>query len=238
MYVAEENEFIPQRVVKIEEFNRDFDEKTKLRYLNQEFKSIVNTGKVINLTNKSVILEHFEEKCKILEPQNETLLFTAKESGSFIKIMDFEDTKEHNRETLKSEILRNEYENDFNLEKGLLKVKFNSIDLSLFRNIKVENPRISRTTFESATIKSVKVSPKDFNEAKQWHSALLTKKIDHYFLSDKEFTEYSNKVTNEFDLFKNELQDITSRKALAQELNTKDDFYKIAKLITIDYLTY
>lgn len=240
LYVAEDNEFIPQRVVKIQEISmgKDADRENDDQSLTRELKSILKAENIIDLRKESYILEHFEEQCKILKSQYETLIFTAKESGSFIKIMDFEDSNELNRETLKSELLINQYGYAFDSANNLLNIEFNPNELSFFRNIQIENPRISRTRFEPATIKNVKVSPEDFNEAKQWHSALITEKINKYFLSDNEFTEYSNKVANEFDLFKNKLQNITSRKELAQKLNKKDDFYKIAKLETIDFLNY
>lgn len=240
LYVAEENEFIPNRVVKIQEISKgkDADRENDNQSLTDELKSILKDGNLINLRKESFILEGFEKKCKILKPQNETLIFTVKETGSRVMIMDFEAPNKINREILKSELLLNQYSYAFDIGNNILNIEFNPNELSFFRNIKIENPRISRTTFEPATIKNVKVSPEDFNEAKKWHSALITEKINKYFLSDNEFTEYANQISNEFDLFKNELQNITNRKEFAQKLSSKDDFYKKLKLETIDFLNY
>lgn len=240
LYVAEPNEFIPQRIVKIQEISmgKDADRDADSQRINKELRSIENPGNTINLINKSIILEKFEEKCKVLKVQNEKLLFTAKEVGSTIKVMDFEATNKLNKETLKNELLENDYSYAYDTRNEILNVEFNPNKLNFYRSISINEPTIKRTTFEPATIQNIKVSPSDINEAKKWHSALLKEKINKYFMSDDEFTEYANKIANEFDLYKNELQNTTNRKEFAQKLSSEDDFYKTAKLETIDFLKY
>ena len=240
LYVAEENEFIPQRIVKIQEVSmgKDADREADSQNLNEELKSLRNSGNTIRLNNKSIILTDFEEKCKVLKLQNEKLTFIAKEDVSTIKVLDFEAIYDFNKATLTNKLLENEYDYAYDTSKGVLYVKFNPNNLSLFRNISIKKPIINRTAFESVEVKNVRVSPEDIENAIEWHTALLKEKINKYFLSDNDFFEYANKIANEFELFKDELHNTINRKEFAKKLSSEGNFYKAAKLETIDFLNY
>lgn len=240
LYVAEENEFIPQRIVKILEISisKDADREADSQNLNEELKSLRNSGNTIRLNNKSIILTDFEEKCKVLKLQNEKLTFIAKEDVSTIKVLDFEAIYDFNKATLTNKLLENEYDYAYDTSKGVLYVKFNPNNLSLFRNISIKKPIINRTAFESVEVKNVRVSPEDIENAIEWHTALLKEKINKYFLSDNDFFEYANKIANEFELFKDELHNTINRKEFAKKLSSEGNFYKAAKLETIDFLNY
>jgi len=238
LYVAEENEFIEQRIVKIEEFNRDFDENTKIQDLNYELKSLLGNKVVVNLKNNKFILDKFEPKCKILKQEKHQLNFSTNKEGVTIKMMNFEIHGDYTEQEVKNIILENEFSHDYDSNTNILKIYFDKNKLELQRNELISQPIVSETKFKEVEIKNIKVSPHDIEDARKWHLELLKNQINSYVFTEKEFVEIANNTADKFELFKGKLNNSISRKQFITELDNTKDFYTKAKLETIDFLNY
>jgi len=238
LYVAEGFNFIEQKIVKIKEYNYDPDKHKLPNNMVSNLEKLQDSQNIIKLKNDSFILDKFEPKCKILDNETEQLTLNANKDNSIIKILDFEDIENYTKQDIVELLLKNKYKNNYLPDYQILKVDFDENNLQFQRNIEIDKPQINTTIFNSITIPNIKVSPKIYNDAELWHSALLKQQINKYFLSDKEFVEFSNKIADKFELYASQLQNITTRDEFANKLNDKTDFYKKAKLETINYLSY
>ncbi len=238
LHVAEENEFIEQRVVKVEESNRDIDRETEVQKLNSELKELTKSTVIIKLKKDSFILDKFEEKCKVLKTETHNLTFAPNNQNSIVNILDFENDENYTESDLKNLFLTSEFGKHFIKDRGIVGVRFSSENIVLNRTFNISTPQINQTKFNSIEIPNIKVSPITFEDAKKWHSTLLKVQIKDYFLSDKEFTEFANREARKFELYSDSLTNSISRKEFAEQLNTENDFYAKAKLGTIDFLNY
>lgn len=249
IHIAEENQFLPKRIVNIEELDdrSKFNSNEQLSNLNGELKQIIHSQERIPLKGKGnnisgvFIMGKFENKCRFLKPERQTLILEVNPSNTKIKILNHEETRDDIQlYNAKKEILKNGFQSDYNAEKDILKIDFNPDKLALRRTISIENPLFSATEFNRISIKNMEVSPKNLKTANQWHKSLVLGKMKNhkYFMSDKEFMDFSNQVANNFSLYSPDLQNTISRQGLINELEEKNDFYLRAKLETINYLNY
>lgn len=237
LYVTEGSRFIEQKIVKIEEYTYDPDRDKLPTNLNNKL-TLLQSSTIINLKNDSFILDKFEDKCKILKDKTEQFILNAKENFSILTILDFEKNEDYSEQSIIKELLKNEFAENYLPEELILKIDFNHNKLHLQRDIQINKPLFESAFFKPINIPDVKVNPKTIQGGKAWHSALLKEQINKYFLSDNEFTEFSNKIANKFELYHSQLQNITTRQKFASKLNDKTDFYKKAKLETINDLSY
>lgn len=236
IWIAEDNAFT-SRVVKIDELNYDEDKKQNTRSIDYELKSVINGSKVVKLKNDAFTIDKIEYQVKLLKSDYETLTILLEDNNYKIELADFLERTQEDKKNVVASILEREYENNYLPEECIVLADFNNNDLSLVRDLKIESPVYKQTRFNAVTIPNVIVSPKNEEEAKTWFHAKLKQQIIKYFASDEEFIDYENKIANEFKLFKDELINTISRKQLI-ELFGDEDFYKKAKLETIDYLNY
>ncbi len=233
-----DNEFIEQKIVKIEEVNRpDSFEEKDLRNISKTDLSELQNTKVV-LESGTFIIENFKEKCRVFKSEQKQFILQTRDVDSLIKLMDFTTTISKTSKEVRNEILRNEFGNDFLEIEQLLKVNFNPKNLSLELNKPILKPKINKTTFNRVKLENIKLSPKNKKDAYKWFKALIIQKIYKYFLSETEFKEFTNKIAQEFELFDKELKNSISREDIIQELDNEKDFYKKAKLETINYLHY
>lgn len=114
--------------------------------------------------------------------------------------------------------------------------EFNENDLSFNRKILIKNPRIKFTTFNDFTIE-LKHIPNDIENAQKWFEALLINEMNHYYIDKQSFMDYAISKTEAFE--KQFKLNIPSRKTVVEILKNKENnFYKIAKLETINYLNF
>jgi hypothetical protein len=236
IWVAESNMFT-QRIVKIDEIKYDDDKKSKTQDIDYKLESLVNYKSVVQLNNGAFTLDKIEEQIKFLEKSEERLIIVLEETNYKIQLANFSQFIKEEKQKVITSILESEYENNYLPKEHVVLTNFDNNNLSLVRNHKIENPIYKETYFKTITIPNVTVSPKNREEAKIWFQAKLKQGINKYFESDEEFVKYENRIANEFQLFKEELSNTISRQQLI-ELFGEEDFYKKAKLETIDYLNY
>ncbi len=236
-----ENEFIEQKVVEIEveelKGENRFEEEDLINVRDTNLNQLISQD--IVLENGRYILDKIEGKCRKGKKGQEQLSFVVNEDNCVVKVLNFRKVFRTNREEIIDEILEQQFREDYLKEQKIIKTEFNPQNSpQLSRNIEISEPKISNTFFNPITISDLKFSPGNLNDAKKWFKALVTERINEYFLSEEEFEVFANKIANEFDLYKKELTGSISRKELVQILTKKEDFYKKAKLETIDYLTF
>lgn len=233
------SEFIEQKVVAIKEVGRQQSfEQEDLQDINTELINLQSSKQHIILENGTFILDNFQEKCRTFKDESKELTLRTNETHSILNLMSFRDTLRENYLEIRNEILRNEFDSVFLEKEQLLKVDFDTNDLALQKNLTIHKPTINRTIFSSVIIENVNLSPENINGARNWFKALIIQRINRYFLSKSEFNEFSNKIAQEFELFYKELENYVLKEDIVQELDTEKDFYKKAKLETIDYLNY
>jgi len=135
---------------------------------------------------------------------------------------------------MKNAILSSKYSN-YDEEKEFLKIKFdekNNGNIKFQRNILIEKPKIQNIEFEKVEIKDVEHIPATNDDARIWQEELIKSKINNYFTDNNEFKKLSEEVAKQFQPHY-DLQPIYK-----EHLINRVDFYKRAKLETIDILTY
>ncbi len=239
IYITD-SEFISQKIIKVKELKEDSfrDEDTEISNLNGELKSLQNKQNIVSLKNGSFIFDKFESKCRILKPEEKQLAINTDNHNSKITILDYESYIEKNTNQIRAEILSNYYSYNYDKNNNILRVRFNKKDLSLVRNIEIEKPSFQNNIFNPLKIENIKVSPKNLLDSKDWYINLVIENINKYYLSDDEFNSFANKVADKFELYKEDLKESICRQYLIKQLNIKQNFYKKAKLETIDYLNY
>ncbi|CAL2080177.1 conserved hypothetical protein [Tenacibaculum dicentrarchi] len=239
IWVAHDNEFTPN-IVMIKELTSDKDknnETNKIEKINNELKRLINNTKIISLKNNAFTIDEIESQIEFLESSYEKLSITLENNNSKIELAGFIKHKKENKQEVIASILINKFHNNYLPKENILLKDFNNQDISLIRNIKIEEPRFIETDFDSITIPNIKVSPKYLEDAKKWFEALLKQRVNRYFLSDEEFNQFENDIANKFELYKNHLINSINRQQLI-EIFEEEDFYKKTKLETIDYLNY
>ena len=236
IWIAEDNAFT-SRVVKIDELNYDEDKEQETQRINSELQSVISGSKVVKLKNDAFTIDKIESQVKFLKSDDEVLTISLEDNNYKIQLVDFLEYRQEDKQKVVASILEREYENNYLPKECIVLTDFNNNDLSLVRDLKIERPVYKQTRFNAINISNVIVSPKNVEEAKTWFHAKLKQQIIKYFESDEEFIDYENKIASEFKLFKDELINTISRKQLI-ELFGEEDFYKRAKLETIDYLNY
>ena len=236
IWVAESNRFT-QKIVKIEELKYDDDKKSKTQDIDYKLESLVNFKNVVQLNNGAFTLDKIEEQIKFLEEGEERLAIVLEETNYKIELANFSQYIKEEKQKVIASILESEYGNNYLSKEHIVLTDFKNNDLSLVRDHKIESPIYEETSFNAITIPNIIVSPKNREEAKSWFQAKLKRGVNKYFESDEEFIEYENKIANEFQLFKEELLNTISRHELIKMFG-EEDFYKKAKLETIDYLNY
>ena len=235
------NEFVPQNIVKITELRDDSykNDETELIYTNNTvLNRIKNTQNILNLNNGNFILDSFEEKCRILKEETKQLIIDTQEKYSKITLLDFKGYLEEGTNEITNSLLSNEFHSDYNEKDSILFVEYNKDNLSLVRSVEIKEPKLYQTKFDKITLSSIKVSPKNLNDAKKWYKDLLVEQVNEYFFTDKDFMNLANNIASRFDLFETKLKGSITRNELSKKLNDKEDFYTKAKLETIDYLNY
>lgn len=236
IWIAEKNKFT-QEIVKIKEIQFDNDKNNTTQKIDSTLKDLVDYKNVIKLKNGAFTLDNIELQVKLIEESTEQLTITLKESNYKIELANFLEIRKKDKQKIIESILINEFHSNYLTKENILLKYFNNQDISLVRNLKIEDPIFIETSFNSITIPDIKISPKDLNDAKKWFEAKLKQGINKYFESDEEFNQYENEIANKFLLFKEELLNTVSRQQLI-EMFEEEDFYKKAKLETIDYLSY
>lgn len=236
LFIAEENELIPQRIIKIEESSKA---DTSLPE-NSNFHEISNYEDPLKKIQLDGVykLEWFEPKFKQHNSIEAELVIKSNDKGSELRIMDFKAHLDENEEKIKDNILKNFYPNDYLPDNKLLKVNFNQNNLNLYTDKIIEKPRFRKTLFEPVKIQNIKLSPMNQIEARLWFKKYLVHKLNQYLFTDEEFIRYANSIAMEFDLFDDFLHNSVSRGKMINELDEPADFYKKAMLETIDYLNY
>lgn len=238
VHIIEDIEFADQQIVKIEEYDYDPDKEHTTVEINDELLNYQDVNRTFTLKNGKFILEKFNKQIKVLEKQDVELIVEANIKNSRVKILDYQKNLEMNMDEIKEMILINYFTEAYDTKNKLLKVSFETSNLSLVRDQDIQNPKVSNTFFNPLILKNIDVSPINISEAKQWFFEMVKQHIDRYFFTDKEFSDFANSIAERFLLFSNKLKGSLSVKEMISKLDDFRDFYKKAKLETINYLNY
>lgn len=236
IWIAEDNAFAT-KIVKIEELRYDEDKEQETQNITNELLSLIKKTQVIKLKNDAFTIDKIESQVKFFSSNKEVLTVVFEESNYKIQLANFSQYIKDEQQKVIASILESEFRSNYLQQEHIVLTDFKNNNLSLVRDHKIESPVFKETFFNAITIPNVTVSPKNRKEAKSWFQAKLKQGINKYFESDEEFSKYENKIANEFQLFKEELSNTISRQQLI-ELIGEEDFYKKAKLETIDHLNY
>lgn len=114
--------------------------------------------------------------------------------------------------------------------------KFDESNLSFKRKVTIKNPTIKLTTFNDFELELHHI-PIDIENAQNWYEAILVNELNEYFIDNQSFMAFEISKTEQFE--KQFKLKVPSRKTVIELLkNTENNFYKIAKLETINYLNY
>ena len=234
--------FIDQRIILIEE-SKDKTSDESTYKVPPTIKSYEN--KILNMNGVEVLLTSIEQKCYQLESVKLKLEIMGSETGAKIQI-----TKEgrliYENDTLGkekiteveilNEILENTTEHHYDKFNKAVKVYFDKSNMQFNRDITIRRPEFKDVEFESVKIGSMKVIPIDRENAIKWYYELLVRNINDYVLAETEFDLYALKqieyLKQYFDIKP------VSKEMLLKEHQIANNFYKKAKLETIDYLSY
>lgn len=227
-------------IVKLEPLSKDGfqDQESTKNNAKREFNDFINQSQ--HLKNGTFKLKHIEDTYVVREKKEQDYIFNFNEENYRSQLLDFSNTVETSKSEVIAELLTNEYQSAYDAEQQLIRMTFNSKELSLKRKISIENPKYNGLYFNKIELeKPVQISPLDDLEAEKWFTALVVSRIQNYFFSDEEFDMYTEQIAEEFVEYKQGLTNSISRSQLIHKLNEKPaGFYIKAKLDTINYLNY
>lgn len=227
-------------IVKLEPLSKDGfqDQENTKNNAKREFNDFINQSH--HLKNGTFKLKHIEDTYVVREKKEQDYIFNFNEENYSSQLLDFSNTVETSKSEVIAELLTNEYQSAYDAEQQLIRMTFNSKELSLKRKISIENPKYNGLYFNKIELeKPVQISPLDDLEAEKWFTALVVSRIKNYFFSDEEFDMYTEQIAEEFVEYKQGLTNSISRSQLIYKLNEKPaGFYIKSKLDTINYLNY
>ena len=227
-------------IVKLEPLSKDEfqDQENTKNNAKREFNDFINQSQ--HLKNGTFKLKHIEDTYVVREKKERDYIFHFNEENYTSQLLDFSNTVETSKTEVIAELLTNEYQSAYDKAQQLIRMPFNTKELSLKRKISIENPQFDGLYFKKTELeKPIQISPLDDQEAEKWFTALVVSRIQNYFFSDEEFNMYTEQIAEEFVEYKQGLTNSISRSQLIYKLNEKPaDFYIKAKLDTINYLNY
>lgn len=236
IWVADNNEFT-SKIVKVSELPYDEDSKIETVKINYDLANLIKSTEVIKLKKEAFTIDNIENQIKFLESDKDTLTIIFDTNSYTAELADFRKGDQVEKQKVVESILEKEFQNNYLQEENIIFKDFDKQNLKLIRNHKIESPFYKNTYFNSITIANIAVSPKNAEDAKKWFETLLKKRVNKYFLSDIEYNLFETEIASEFQLYKEVLMNSISRQELIEAFG-EEDFYKKAKLETIDYLNY
>ena len=239
VYVSKST-LIQQRIIKTEKVDRaENDKDSRTATLPIEIREYENQVLTINKTE--VLFEDIEERCFQLRPVSGFLEIQAKENEAIIKISKDNQTLFQTEIAIEENILQEELlaacsEFKYDHDKKAILTEFNKDNLSFNRKVKISKPIFKRVPFNQVELENISHIPSDKRNADLWYYELLYKNINDYF-DENSFKEFASELATPIQLhFKIK---VPRRNELAEIFTERTDaFYQIAKLETIDYLTY
>ena len=202
-----------------------------------EFSEFINESQ--HLKNGTFKLKGIEDIYVIGEEKKQDYIFNFSDESYKSELLDFSKTVKVDKSEVISELLANEYESDYDKKAQLIRMPFDANELSLKRKVSIHYPEFDGLHFNKVVLDNpIKISPVNLKKKKKWYKALIVSRIQNYFFSDDEFNVYTNQIAEEFVEYKQKLSKYISREELINDLSQPEDFYKKAKLETINYLNY
>lgn len=227
-------------IVKLKPLSKDdwHDKDIQKSNAKREFKGFINQSQ--SLENGTFKLKHIEDTYVVVEKKEQDYIFKFSDDSYTSQLLDSSQTFKVSKSEVIAELLINEYQSDYDEAQQLIRLPFKTTELSLKRNISIENPQYNGLCFNKIELEQpIQISPLDDQEAAQWFTALVVSRIQNYFYSDEEFNMYTEKIAEEFVEYHQSLTNSISRSQLINKLNKKPaGFYIKAKLDTINYLNY
>jgi len=225
-----ENEFVNSKLIRVEILqNKDLEKEKTIDLPSRitDLKKFQHTLKGFDFK-----FEKFENKCIKLENiEFGNLEIISSEKISTAKILDYETILDKDETQITNEILKNQYLSNYDFYNQCIKINFDG-NTNFNRNIKIEKPKIQNTEFQSIEIKNVKHIPINYDNALIWQEELLKSKIVKYISENKQFDDLSIETSKQFS------QHYILQPISKNNLLNRLDFYKRAKLETIDILTF
>lgn len=227
-------------IVKIEPLSKDAfqDQENTKNDAKGKFNDFINQSQ--HLKNGTFKLKQIENTYVVGEEKEQDYVFNFSEESYTSQLLDFSETVKIPKNEVIADLLVNEYHSAYDEEQQLIRMPFDTKELSLKRNISIENPKYDGLYFNKIELeKPVQISPLNRQEAEQWFIVLVGSRIQNYFFSDEEFNIYTKEIAEEFVEYNQSLTNSLSRMELINKLhNNPAGFYIKAKLDTINYLNY
>ena len=227
-------------IVKLEPLSKDEfqDQENTKSNAKREFNNFINESQ--HLKNGTFKLKHIENTYVVGVEKEQDYVFNFSEETYTSQLLDFSQTVKVSKSEVITELLINKYQSAYDEEQQLIRLPFNHTDLSLKRNISIDNPQYDGLYFNKIELEEpIQISPLDDQEAEKWFTELVASRIQNYFFSDEEFSIYTKEIAEEFIEYNQQLTNSISRRKLITKLHKKPaSFYINAKLDTIYYLNY
>jgi hypothetical protein len=241
VYISKSNLF-EQRIIKTVKVESKVENNKDNNFLRtpNEIKRYEN--QVLEINKTEILIEDVEDRCFHLKSENCYAEITSKENDTVLKISKenellFQTTLEFSEDEIKESILLNHESLEYDSKRKLILVDFDKNNLSMLRKVKCSKPEFMRNVFNQIDIDNILHIPSNKKQALMWQLELLYKKTDKYFLSDKSFNEFAKEISEPFQKYYD--LEIPERDELIVSFEKRNDaFYQVAKLTTINYLTY
>lgn len=171
-------------------------------------------------------LEFNNSRCSLeLFNDNERLLFSQ-----------MLDNVDHEND-IKSSLLNASPIYEYDMENGAVLLPFEQGDKTeILRSVIVRNCYVFDEAFNEVKLTGIKHQPSTEDDAQRWYEELLYEGTNKYIFSDQEFDLFQANCKKEIDIHKSIA--IQTRSSFIAFVEKRNDFYKLAKLQTIDYLIF
>lgn len=241
VYISKSNLF-EQKIIKTVKVESKVENNKDNNFLHtpNEIKRYEN--QVLEINKTEILIEDVEDRCFHLRSENCYTEIISKENDTTLKISKesellFQTNIEFSEDEIKESLLLNHESLEYDSKRKLILVDFDKNNLSMLRKVKCSKPELMGNIFNQIDIDNILHIPTNKKEAVLWQLELLYEKTNSYFLSDESFNEFANEISEPFQKYYN--VEIPERDELISLFEKrKDAFYQIAKLTTINYLTY
>lgn len=196
----------------------------------------------LTIHNSEYLVEEVESRCFQLPTVNAKLRLKAIGNDTTLSVnvgekQIFKTEIDIDELTLQNELLARDEGLNYDIRKRSIRTDFDSKDLSFTRKTMVASPIFRGMLFNRVELEGIPHIPSDVKNADLWYSELLLRNMNDYFFDEKDFTAYASKWALPFqEHFKIK---VPTRKGFKKALKGKEGtFYSVAKLETIDYLSY
>lgn len=149
-------------IVKLEPLSKDEfqDQENTKNNPKREFNDFINQSQY--LKNGTFKLKHIEDTYVVVEKKEQDYIFNFSEESYTSQLLDFSQTVKVPKSEVIAELLINEYQSAYDEGQQLIRMPFNTTELSLKKNISIDNPQYDGLYFNKIELEEpVQISPLD-----------------------------------------------------------------------------